>query len=151
MLLPISEPFFLRVLAICLAGALVPAQAATPSPAAANNAKLRDTHWVVQTLDGEPLPATASDVHLVLHASDQHLSGFTGCNRLRGRYTQSGTQLVLKALSNTRMACSPGLMQQEQRLLESLGAADAYRIEGRVLSLLQGETVRITFKAPGRN
>ena len=48
-------------------------------------------------------------------------------------------------VASTRMACPQ--MQQEQRFIELLGAADAYRIEGQVLSLLQGETVRITFKA----
>ena len=68
-----------------------------------------------------------------------------GCNKLRGRYTQRGTQLALTALATTRMACPQ--IQQEQRFIELLGAADAYRIEGQVLSLLQGETVRITFKA----
>ncbi|MEO8153168.1 MAG: META domain-containing protein [Rhizobacter sp.] len=144
-----SEPFFLRVMAICLIAVLSPAPAAAPPAASASNVTLRDTRWVVQTLDGGPLPAAAkaSDVHLVLHASTQHLSGFTGCNRLRGRYTQSGTRLALSAASSSRIACSPALMQQEQRLLDVLTAADAYRIEGPVLSLMQGETVRITFKA----
>jgi heat shock protein HslJ len=64
---------------------------------------------------------------------------------LRGRYTQRGTQLALTALATTRMACPQ--MQQEQRFIELLGAADAYRIEGQVLSLLQGDKVRITFTA----
>ena len=132
-----------RVLAICVAGALSPAVLATPS----GNPPLRDTRWALQALDG--LPAAASDGqpagHLVLHAASQRLSGFASCNKLRGRYTQRGTQLALTVVASTRMACPQ--MQQEQRFIELLGAADAYRIEGQVLSLLQGETVRITFKA----
>lgn len=136
-----------RLLAICLIGFTLPALAAPAG--ASDNARLRDTRWAVQTLDGTPvLPAAAGpNLHLVLHARSQQLSGFAGCNRLRGRYTQRGTQLALKALSSTRMACPQ--MQQEQRFLELLAAADAYRIEGQVLSLLQGDVVRVTFGTPG--
>lgn len=117
--------------------------------AATTNLTLRDTRWVLQTLDGTPAaPAhKGAEVYLVLNAGSQHLSGYAGCNRFRGRYTQRGTQLALKTISSTRMACP--LMAQEQRLIEGLGAADGYRIEGQVLSLLQGEVVRVTFSAAG--
>jgi len=87
----------------------------------------------------------------VLHAGTQHITGFAGCNHLRGRYTQRGTQLALSALASTRKACAQPQMRQEQRFIELLGAADAYRIEGRTLSLLQGDTVRLSFTAVGTN
>jgi heat shock protein HslJ len=98
-------------------------------------------------MEGQPVASVPAQrpAHLVLHAASQRLSGFTGCNTLRGRYTQRGTQLALTALASTRMACPQ--MPQEQRFIELLGAADAYRVEGQVLSLLQGEVVRITFQA----
>jgi heat shock protein HslJ len=139
-----TQPLSLRLLAFCLIGIALPglAAAADPNP----NAKLRDTHWVVQTLDGKPVLAAAESpgLHLVLQARSQHLSGFAGCNRFRGRYTQRGTQIALKALGSTRMACPQ--MQQEQRFLELLAAVDAYRIEGSVLTLLEGDAVRVTFR-----
>jgi heat shock protein HslJ len=137
-----------RLLSLCLASALSPAVLAASPPAPTGNSPLRNTHWALQTLDGTAAEITTSlqpAVHLVLHAASQRLSGFAGCNSLRGRYTQRGTQLALTALASTRMACPQ--MPQEQRFIELLGAADAYRIEGQVLSLLQGDTVRITFKA----
>ncbi len=123
--------------------------AAAATPPATANLKLRDTRWVLQTLDGTPAaPANkGAKVHLVLGSGSQHLSGFAGCNRIRGRYTQRGTQLVLKAISSTRRACPQ--MAQEQRLIALLGVTDAYRIEGKVLSLMQGEAVRATFSAAG--
>lgn len=139
--------FRFRLLAICLASAISPAVLAVSPAAPTGNTALRNTHWVLQTLEGEPLASAPGQpvAHLVLHAASQRLSGFAGCNTLRGRYTQRGTQLALTALATTRKACPQ--MQQEQRFIELLGAADAYRIEGQVLSLLQGTAVRATFKA----
>ena len=136
-----------RLLALCLACAISPAVLAAAPAAPTGNTALRDTHWVLQTLEDQPLTSEPGQpaVHLVLHAASQRLSGFAGCNTLRGRYTQRGTQLALTALASTRKTCPQ--MQQEQRFIELLGAADAYRIEGQVLSLLQGTTVRATFKA----
>lgn len=148
-----SDLLYRRVLVMCVAGALSPfalssvVLAASP-PAPTGNAPLRDTHWVLQSLEGQPVASAPAlpTAHLVLHATSQRLSGFAGCNSLRGRYTQRGTQLAVSARASTRKACPAPQLQQEQRFIELLGAAEAYRVEGQVLSLLQGETVRITFK-----
>lgn len=141
--------FSRRSAALGLMAVVWPVLVSAAPAAPAGNTRLRDTRWVLQSLDGVPVkpPAQAAAAHLVLRAASQHLSGFTGCNSIRGRYTQRGTQLALSALASTRKACPAPLMQQEQRLFELLGTADAYRIEGRVLSLLQGETVRLSFTA----
>jgi len=145
---PMSELSLPRLLAIFLGTLLVPLSSMAAAPEPTGNASLHETHWVAQTLDGAPLaPGAAPAAHLVLHARSQHLSGFAGCNRLRGRYTQRGTQIALSALSATRMACPAAQMQQEQQFMALLGSADAYRIEGRTLSLLQGDVVRVTFTA----
>lgn len=115
----------------------------------ADNPLLVDTRWHLQALDGTPVAAGqgGEPLSLQLQSGSQKLSGFAGCNRLQGRYTQRGTQLALTALGTTRMACPQPVQQQEQRFIELLGAVDGYRIEGRVMSLLQGETVRLSFKA----
>jgi heat shock protein HslJ len=115
------------------------------------NARLRDTRWSLQSLDGQAAVAGSDSrtlPYLVLRAKSQHLEGSTGCNRVKGRYTQRGTELALKTLATTRMACAPELMQQEQRLLEVLASTDGYRIEGRVLSLMKADVVKVTFSAP---
>lgn len=114
------------------------------------NVPLRDTRWVLQSVEGAPAqPAgnEASAAQLVLKAKSQHVEGSTGCNKVRGRYTQRGTELAVKALATTRMACTPELMQQEQQLLKVLASTDSYRIEGRVLSLMQKDVVKVTFEA----
>jgi len=143
------EPFFLCRLGAGAITALATAASLAAEPAPAVNAPLHDTHWSMQTLDGAAPSTPGRRAELVLHTTPQQLSGFGGCNRLKGRYSQRGTELALSAVGRTRMVCSAAQMQQEQRLLQVLGETDAYRIEGRVLSLMQGDQVRITFQAMG--
>lgn len=143
---PMFEPLFLCRLVAGALAALTAAASLAAEPAPAVNVPLHDTHWKLQALDGAAASAPGRRAELTLHTSPQHLSGFGGCNRLTGRYTQRGTELALSALGSTRMVCSAVQMQQEQRLIQVLGEIDAYRIEGRVLSLMQGDTVRITFQ-----
>lgn len=141
--------FFSRLALLCGAGCLTPLLWAAPASAPSTNTPLRDTRWTLQTMAGAPAAASPrrGPVQLSLRAASQHLSGFAGCNTLQGRYIQRGTSLVFKPLSTTRMACEPELMQQETRFLQTLASVDGYRIEGRQLSLLQGEVVKLTFLA----
>jgi heat shock protein HslJ len=138
-----------RLVLLCGALSLAPALWAAPASAPASNTPLRDTRWTLQTIEGTPAAASHSrgQAQLSLRAASQHLSGFAGCNTLSGRYIQRGTSLVLKPLATTRMACEPQAMQQETRFLQALATVDTYRIEGRQLSLLQGDVVKLTFVA----
>jgi heat shock protein HslJ len=138
---PLLRPLLLS----CALLAMAPA-ASWSAPAAAN-LKLRDTRWALETLAGAPVSEAGAKVQLVLASSSQHLSGHAGCNRLRGRYTQRGTQLALKPLTTTRMACAPAQMALEDRFLQTLGRIDSYRVEGKELSLMQGDAVQATFRA----
>lgn len=135
------------LMVISLLAALLPGVSVAAEPV--DNPALFDTRWALQAIDDTP-PVSGGHgavAFLVLQAGSQQLSGSTACNRIQGRYTQRGTQLTLTALASTRMACAEPLMQQEQRLIELLKATDGYRIEGQVMSLLQGETVRLRFRA----
>jgi len=135
-------PLFPRPLACSLLLAATVASATQPV-----NASLRDTRWSLRALDGSAVaqPSNGEQVHLQFKAGSQHLAGFGGCNRLAGRLTQRGTELALSARAATRKACAPPQVQTEARLLRALGGIDAYRVEGEVLSLMQGGTVRATF------
>ena len=52
--------------------------------------------------------------------SGGRVSGFGGCNRFNGSYTQAKDKLRLGPLSATRMACSPQIMKQERDLFALL-------------------------------
>jgi heat shock protein HslJ len=138
-----------RLVLLCGATFLTPMLWAAPASAPSTNAPLRDTRWTLQTIEGAAaaINPKRGGVQLSLRAASQHLSGFAGCNTLQGRYIQRGTSLALKPLATTRMACEPDVMQQEARFLQTLAGVDGYRIEGRQLSLLQGDVVKLTFVA----
>ena len=134
--------------ALALACGLLLSTAAWAAPSSPN-AELRDTRWALKTLDGEAHASAgrSGDVHVALNGKTQQLTGFAGCNRVKGRFVQRGTELALSPVASTRMACPGAVMQREARFMQALSSVDAFRIEGDVLSLLQGETVRATFRA----
>lgn len=51
---------------------------------------------------------------------DGQVGGKSGCNRYGGSFTLSGEGLSLGPLRATRMACPPGQMETEQRVLDLL-------------------------------
>jgi heat shock protein HslJ len=150
-LMPAPSSHSLPRLRVTTAALALGAAAFVASAAPPLNATLRDTRWTLQTLDGTAVgPAVQGrDAHLVLGGRSQHLAGFAGCNTLKGRYVQRGTQIALTPFVATRKACAEPVMQREAQLLAMLGAIDAYRIEGTVLSLLQRDQVRATFRVAG--
>jgi heat shock protein HslJ len=59
---------------------------------------------------------------------DGTLTGHTSCNTLRAPYTLDGAQIKIGAIVTTRMACSPLLMEQEDRILSALEIATTARV-----------------------
>ncbi len=77
--------------------------------------------------------------YLKFEGRDGTLTGFTGCNRLRGTYRASEKSLTLENVVLTRMAC-PG-DGYEQRILETLNSVKEYRISRHELRLLGADGV----------
>jgi heat shock protein HslJ len=75
-----------------------------------------------------------------LQFGDGHVSGYTGCNRLNGRYQQDAVgagAIVFTQVAITKRGCEPRVMTIEARILEVLGSstsvgvlADTMRIDG---------------------
>ncbi len=83
--------------------------------------------WQVLEVDGRRVD---DPTRLTLSFSDDgRVAGIAACNRYAGRYALTGEGLRLSQLAATRMACEPGLMEEEQRFLS---AAD--RIRGFALT-----------------
>jgi heat shock protein HslJ len=93
------------------------------------------TSWLAQTIDGTAVDPAGQST-LTFQRDDQVI-GSGGCNRYFGRLGLSGSTLSISGVGNTRMMCSPApLMEQEQRFLEALQAAAAWRREGDTLVLV---------------
>jgi putative lipoprotein len=122
-----------------------PVQGATPS-----GAKLRDTHWVLAEVGGQPArPGQGESAHFELHKKG-NFTGSTGCNRMSGSYIASEGALQFTPGTMTMKACADPVTQQEQAVLAAIKATTAYKIDGNTLELRNGDKVLAKFDAEGK-
>jgi len=120
--------------ALLLAGCAI-SNAQAPQPMLENSA------WLAEDINGagviDMLQSTLEfDVNL-------NVSGNGGCNRYFGTATVNENQIDFDALGSTRMACSPAIMNQEQRLFAALGSARSWQIDAeRELLTMKNEEGR---------
>lgn len=68
-------------------------------------------------------------------APDGRATGFGGCNSFTGRANITGQNVSFGPLASTRKACTPAVMDQEQKFHKAVEAATAWRIEQTKLVL----------------
>lgn len=77
--------------------------------------------WVIE--QARSAPVTDKSKTRLVFGPEGALTGHGGCNTLRGRYALEGHRLSITQVATTRMACSPALMEQEDRILSALERA----------------------------
>jgi heat shock protein HslJ len=130
------------------------AQNPSSQPAAGPKAvPLKETHWSLIELDGDPVtaPNEQSQPYLYLHDEGDKLSGSGGCNRLFGSFDLSGDSLQFHSVASTRMACADNSMRYESDLLEALKLATSYTITGNVLALRVDDRILAKCRAEQQN
>lgn len=108
---------------------------------------IQGSYWMLLSLQGQELqdnPETNAAYIRFEEGSDE-LKGYTGCNRLMGKYTHSNNSLQLTNLSITRAMCP--IIEQENFMMAILEKVDAYKISGDVLTLFHKNTAVATFRA----
>jgi heat shock protein HslJ len=84
--------------------------------------------WRVVTIGGEPVAENSPA--RVQFTADGQINGNASCNRFFGTYTYTGLVLSIpNPLGATKLMCLPALMEQESRLLGSLGDATSAGLE----------------------
>lgn len=98
-------------------------------------ASLRNTRWVLRTLDGQPVPVLADgEAYLLLRNNELNAEGNGGCNRFRGTFElPADGQLRFGPLLSTKMAC-PALAT-ETSFMSALSKTRTYQISGDTLRL----------------
>jgi heat shock protein HslJ len=117
----------------------------TPDP----KLRLNDI-WVLQQMEGRQI--ADSDLterlqrpYIEFHLRDNRYMGTDGCNTFRGTLLSVGEEkLQLGPAMSTRMSC--GDMELPNTFLRLLSRCDSYRIGNRELSLLEGNTILMTFQ-----
>lgn len=100
-------------------------------------ADLLSTHWVLTALGGNPVRIAEKqrEPSIVLHAKDQRVAGFSGCNRMMGTYTLKDDVISFGQLAGTMMACAGEGMEIERAFLDALGQTTRWKVAGQHLEL----------------
>lgn len=97
---------------------------------------LEQTTWQLERLGTQPA-LKERPVTLVFQADDSTVGGEAGCNSYGATYSLNDSQLTISEIASTAMDCGePGVMEQEQKYLTSLGQAASYKLEGNHLTIL---------------
>jgi len=105
--------------------------------------------WVLQTLNGQTISATAGrggPPRLDIQLAEGRVTGTTGCNRLTGPLKADTRQLKFGSLATTRMACMGETARLEGDFLETLSQTLTYRVANGMLTLLHDNKPVMTFR-----
>lgn len=110
------------------------------SSATSDPQSLTDTSYAVTTItvDGaerDVLPP----VEITFTADSINVA--TPCNGMSGPVTYSETTLTVGALAQTKMACEPALMEQDQVIADALAANPTWQVADGALTLTGAGTV----------
>ena len=93
--------------------------------------------WIIETIGGEAV--TSKQPPTITFGEDGRVSGFGGCNRFSGGYTQDGAKVSFQPVMMTLMACPQGNVNQLEGTLGSALTGDAtYVIDGDGMLTLTG-------------
>ncbi len=109
-----------------------------------SGSKLRGTEWRLEEMNGHAVDAKALNQPISIEFDEEEPRFFSssGCNRLNGGFTLSGSELKIKPGPMTMMACPEPAMTLEQDFVKMLGAVETFKIEGNGLTLSsKGKTV----------
>jgi copper homeostasis protein (lipoprotein) len=104
------------------------------------------TYWVLTEVAGSAPPRVAGEQPwLELRSELGRVQGFTGCNRMSGRYELGADGLRLRDVATTRAFCV-GRMDVEDALVDALNRATGYRIDGINMALVSGQQTLAWFQ-----
>lgn len=108
---------------------------------------IQGSYWMLMSLQGQDIPdiPDTNTAYIRFEEGSDEVTGYGGCNRLRGSYRLNNSSLQLTNLSTTRMSCPS--IEQESFLIAMLEKVDSFEIAGDVLTLFHKNDAVATFKA----
>jgi heat shock protein HslJ len=95
--------------------------------------------WILTQFVAEDGGTEIVDVGVDAEFDGSRVSGTSGCNRYNGPYEASGNEISLGPLAGTQMACPEPEMRVEARYLQLLDSVATFEVEGRSMSMSDGE------------
>jgi heat shock protein HslJ len=104
--------------------------------------------WLLLELQGSVVQLPAGERHpsIAFQRQDGKVAGFSGCNDFFGGYERRGDALTIGPIGMTRRFCADAAGGMELAFLEVLSKVRSWRIEERVLLLLDGDLVLARFR-----
>lgn len=94
-----------------------------------------DGNWSLIQLGEKNAADLGSNTMPTLLIKDDQLSGFAGCNRYHGTFTQQNQQLALGPMAMTKMLCQGQAQNIEDDYLQALNKVDNYKVNSATLKL----------------
>lgn len=97
---------------------------------------LIDHNWTLTELGKNTIKTNIPNILFV--TENNHVSGYSGCNRFMGTYTLEGSKLKMGQMAATMMACPD--MDMEHAFLKMLDEVDSYVVKGSELHFMNKES-----------
>lgn len=134
-----------RILSVIALTTLLGACASTSPSAPLSAQSLQHHHWVLEKIDGVPLPAEkgqAPDLEIGEHL---RANGSAGCNRYFGQVEVQGSQLRIKQMASTMMFCPAPQQDWERAMTSTLSEWSEATLSEQQLRL-KGQQHELQFK-----
>ena len=100
---------------------------------------LEGRSWVLTQFVAEDGSTQIVDVGVDAEFDGSTISGVSGCNQYNATYEASGNEISFGPIAGTQMACPEPQMSVETRYLQLLESAATFEVEGRAMSMADGE------------
>jgi len=110
-----------------------------------NGPFLENTRWKLTKLDAESISTPASGKEIYIQFNKGKIDGFSGCNKIGGKYKTSDNSLKITDIISTKMACPE--MKMENTFTQALSKTESYTLKDKILSLTSSDNSIIIFEA----
>ncbi len=92
---------------------------------------LENTEWLLEDLGGSGVVDQVQTT--IRFGDDDRITGAGGCNRYFAGFEREGDRLSIGVIGSSQMLCPPAVMEQEERFLQAIEAAQTVRLDGPFL------------------
>jgi heat shock protein HslJ len=100
---------------------------------------LEGVSWVLTQFVAEDGSTEIVSVGVNAEFDGSTISGVSGCNQYNAPYEASGNEIAFGPVAGTQMACAEPEMGTEARYLQLLESVATFEVEGRAMSMSDGE------------
>jgi heat shock protein HslJ len=100
---------------------------------------LEGRSWILTQFVAEDGSTEIVEVGVSAEFDGSSISGTSGCNQYNATYEASGNEISFGPIGGTQMACPDPEMSVEARFLQLLESVATFEVEGRSMSMADGE------------